>query len=324
MIVNLLLTRVCNLKCSYCRIIRDYKNKPEEYPSISYYYTHIKDYKYWLNLVKFLSDFNDDVFFLLYGGEPTLYPEFDILVKEMYKLKVPFSVITNGTKQDKIFELIDYLPGLTASVDLGSIGGDREKKTMLGLEMLRKAKEIRPTLDNVAEVVLDSQNYKNLPKLVEIAKQYNFRISLTIIENPLNEYYDFAEPSDENLLLKQDQLDEIYNMIQDIKKTEPEILLTPEAIETVIRSGNNGILKCNPHNLYSLTFDADGKLRTCLRIRGIEVPNIDVEYYINNDDLNGFIDSYIKAMSKDMDKLCEGCSWTCMFMPKSNFVGDFI
>ena len=42
-IVNWLLTRRCNLNCSYCAITKNYKNKPDEYPDIYYYHKNEMD-----------------------------------------------------------------------------------------------------------------------------------------------------------------------------------------------------------------------------------------------------------------------------------------
>ena len=51
-IVNWLLTRKCNLNCSYCAITKNYENKPKEYPDISHYYKNEMPLDYILNGLK--------------------------------------------------------------------------------------------------------------------------------------------------------------------------------------------------------------------------------------------------------------------------------
>ena len=53
MIRCLLLTRKCNLHCSYCSIAGDidYPGKPECYTSASYYLSHEQKVDYWIDVI---------------------------------------------------------------------------------------------------------------------------------------------------------------------------------------------------------------------------------------------------------------------------------
>jgi len=314
MILNLLVTRICNLSCNYCRITKYYTNIPKEYPRLKYYIGFNKSYKYFMDFIDFLKRYDNDLFVLIYGGEPTLYNDFHLLIKSLYEKNVPSSVITNAMYPENVKKVEPYLVGLTVSLDPNSIDKSRNIKSDYGLEMLKSYKN-NNRLDKVAEVVVDKTNYKNIYSIVNLALENNFRISVSIIEEPLNNYYDFAEKNynKNSLLLNKDQILEFREIINDIKGKYPEILVNPKGIEHVL-SSSNGIVKCGYKNLNSLTMDADGSIRNCLRLRGTETPTIDVEKYIKSDDYNGFINEYIEKRKLDIRKYCEGCSWTCMYM----------
>ena len=322
MIVNCFLTRKCNLKCDYCRITRNYEGMPSEYPRLEEYYRNEKDVEWWIKTIDYLNrNVEHDPFFILYGGEPTLYKGFEDLVKELYKRKVNFTIITNATQPDKILSLLDYIPGLTCSVDPTgiSMNVDRELKSQSGVNLLMTAKQMKPSIDAVAEVVIDKRNINQFPHLVSLASNSSFRLSITIIETALSPHYDFAI-ADEQLLLDQETASQLKDLLLHYKVDTPwfdKIFLNPEAILYVLTKGP--IVKCDPLKMNYLCIDSDGSLRLCLRIRGTEVPKLKMDNYWDKT-YTKFLEDYSKAVKKDL-RLCLGCSWTCAFMTKSDFKG---
>jgi len=71
-IVNWLLTRKCNLSCDYCAIVRNYKNKPKEYPDMDHYIKNEMSTNYIINMLSLFKNHNSDAFHIFYGGEPLL------------------------------------------------------------------------------------------------------------------------------------------------------------------------------------------------------------------------------------------------------------
>ena len=71
-IVNWLLTRRCNLDCSYCAITKNYKNKPSEYFDITHYYKNEMSTEYVIEGLRRFKEHNSNCFHLFYGGEPLL------------------------------------------------------------------------------------------------------------------------------------------------------------------------------------------------------------------------------------------------------------
>ena len=67
-------------------------------------------------------------------------------------------------------------------------------------------------------------------------------------------------------------------------------------------------------NIHNLTVDADGSVRLCLRIRGIQTPTMNLlEYVDDKGEMRPLLESHI---SQDKNKYCEGCNWTCVMMSK--------
>ena len=322
MLINCFLTRRCNLKCDYCRITRDYEGMPSEYPRLKEYYKNEKDADWWIRTIDYLNrNVEHDPFFILYGGEPTLYKDFEDLVKELYKRKINFTIITNATQPDKILNLLDYIPGLTCSVDPSGISMDvdREYKSQSGINLLATAKRMKPAIDAVAEVVIDRTNVEQLPQLVRLAESLSFRLSITIIETALSSYYDFAI-ADEQLLMDQESALQLKDLLLHYKANSSnfgKVFLNPEAMLYILDRGP--IVRCNPLKMNYLSIDSDGSLRLCLRIRGVEVPKLKMNDYWNKL-YSEFLEDYSRAVKEDL-RLCLGCSWTCAFMTKSDFRG---
>ena len=78
---------------------------------------------------------------------------------------------------------------------------------------------------------------------------------------------------------------------------------------------------CNiSDNIHNITIDSDGCLRLCLRIRGINCPDLNIDDLISS---YGQIHDIAKETFKsDHTTLCFGCNWTCMLM--SEFYSNHI
>ena len=119
-----------------------------------------------------------------------------------------------------------------------------------------------------------------------------------------------------------DKVKEILNELTD-KKYDVHMakVLMPKIYE-ILPSNMDCKIEQDFHNI---TIDADGSIRLCLRIRGVETPKMGLCKYINDDGkLN--IDLY-KNVTSDKKEYCEGCNWTCMLMSgsiESNNVDDLV
>ncbi len=92
-ICNWILTRKCNLSCDYCAIVRNYPDKPIEYPDMSYYYKNELTTEEIINGLKMLRDHNPDMFHIFYGGEPILRNDLDVIVDYCNRMNIHYTII---------------------------------------------------------------------------------------------------------------------------------------------------------------------------------------------------------------------------------------
>lgn len=108
--INLDLTTACNFQCDHC-IDSDIINKGK-----------MLDLNY---VKKLLSDWSKNGLksvILIGGGEPTLYPYFEEVVKFLKKLSLQVGIVSNGTKMeriDKISRLLGKKDWVRLSLDAG-------------------------------------------------------------------------------------------------------------------------------------------------------------------------------------------------------------
>ncbi len=209
-IINWLITRRCDLKCSYCRIVRDYKDKPKEYPDMKYYYDNEMSPEYIIESLRRFKLHNENCFQIFYGGEPLRYNGLDKIINYCNKNQIYYTIITNNSEEvqpnlEELFLNVDYIEGLTSSVDPIIFsddykGSDIVKKSLEGLKRLTQYKGI--VKDLVAEVTVDSKTLKYLYPLVEELSSHNISSSITFIDPAKSKYYDFSNVTNEKLLVE--------------------------------------------------------------------------------------------------------------------------
>lgn len=316
-IANWFLTRRCNLRCSYCGIVKNYKNKPLEYPDMKYYYQNEMSTETVIRGLEKLKIHNEDCFHIFYGGEPMLREDLPEIINYCNNNNIHYTIITNNSPevQDKIETLlskVDFVAGLSSSVDPvfeDSLQDDRVKKSHYGMENLIKYKKY--IKDLVAEITVSNDNVKYLYKLVKDLTREGINSSITFIDIAKTPYYDFSNVTDYSYLVKQNnllkvQLDKIKNERLDVHMADKLI----PAIWNILPSN----LDCKfEDNLHNITIDADGSMRLCIRIRGVATPNtIKIDKIISsNGEVNPF---FKKQIIKDKLKYCRLCNWTCPIM----------
>ena len=318
-IVNFLLTRRCNLKCSYCRISRDY-DRPDEYPDLSYYQTNEVKFEKIINFLGKLKKHNPDVFVIFYGGEPLLKLDLPQIINYCNTNKINYTIITNNSDRvqpmiKNLFNNTDYISGLTSSVDpvlfMPNQKGHIYKKSKQGFEKLIKFKE--KVNDVVAEITVSKENQGYLYRLVEELTANGISSSITFIDIAKSDYYDFSNITDESFLVQptdqlKDILDSIYTSSHLNIHMKDQILLFADILPSN--------LDCKiEENMNNITVDADGSIRLCLRIRSVITPTL---YNIEN----VFLDDYSlnlnlkKCIGEDKKTYCKKCNWTCMLHSK--------
>ena len=334
-IANILLTRLCNLRCSYCNIVQNYKNKPIEYPDINHYVKNNLNPYEWLEILSRLRNNNPDIFFILYGGEPFLYPGIEIIIKELNDWDANYTIITNNTDDiqeniQKTLEYVEYFKGFTSSIDPYLVypqeklfelynettAKDIIHKSQKGFEKLKYYKKENKAKDVVAEITIIGQTGADyLIPLIELLTSEGIWASITVVDFKKTDYYDFSGVSNNETSIHNfgvHKHENIRNKFDEIiKRSNAGELLVhlPELLNTLYDSlPSNYDCKLN-EDLHNVTVDADGSFRLCLRVRGVDAPSFDYKHVI---DEHGTISTnFLNAYDNDYKKYCKLCNWTC-------------
>lgn len=321
-ICNWLLTRKCNLKCSYCAITKNYKNKPSEYPDMKYYYKNEMDTEYVIKGLRKLKIHNPDMFHIFYGGEPLLRDDLPEIINFCNKENIHYTIITNNSPevQDALDNLLlktEYIQGLTSSVDPVFINenhkkDDQTKKSFYGMERLIS---LKPYIkDLVAEMTISNSTVQYLCRAVKKLSEHGINTDITFLDISKSSYYDFSNIHDKNLLVQQTpELKKQLKMIEDEK-------LDAHMMGTLMKKVYDSLpSNCDckfEENIHNITVDADGSLRLCLRIRGVNTPkNVKLNDGLFTKDMK--VNPFFKEMiSIDKKKYCRFCQWSCIIMSK--------
>jgi len=321
-IANILLTRRCNLTCSYCNIVRDYPDMPEDYLPMKYYAQHELTGEEWIEIFSRLVKNNPNVFFVIYGGEPFVYKDLWKIIKYCNNNDVSYTVISNNTDiiQNQIHEVYEkcgQFKGFSSSVDpiiSGNIKGDGvdiRKKSNLGMTRLIKMKKDGIVDDAVAEITVMKSTIPHLYNTIKTLSKNGIYSSITTLDDAKNKYYDFARVLDESEMIPANDID-LLDQFTLIKEDKSLLIHMPELLDVIFDSLPSNRRCRLDRDITNVTVDADGSFRLCLRIRGVQSPSLKLNDVISSD---GYIqekfNSYIK---NDMDNYCQNCIWTCLMM----------
>jgi len=305
--IQLILTRRCYLKCSYCRVISNYSDivRPA--------FEEEKDLEYWKDQLSVLK--GKDVFLTVLGGEVLILPWFEDLIEYLNSLNDGFwyGIITTGIGMtEKRFKRLVEIPLRNWSFSWDFTGDKHiQAKTNQGYRWALRFKEVlKDNIDVMALTVLKDEIDVN--RFEETIKEFSDKgiwFELSLLDFPKNEYYDFAEISPFKPM-KKENLIEIMEKAIELKQKGYLIHNNLEWLELNIRMADEsleGNLIC-PNPIPLLSVDSDGKVRLCNRIRGRETTRYELK------DVFERWDEVVKAVKSDWVNLCEGCNLDCVFM----------
>jgi len=318
-IVSWLLTRRCNLHCSYCRISRNYKKFPQAYPNLKHYEQDEMKTEDIIEALKKLKQHNSNAFHIFYGGEPLLRTDLPQIINFCNKEEINYTIITNNSDEvqgaiDDLFLKTDYVTGLTSSVDPIIVSGenittDQYKKSVKALERFTKLRSV--IKDLVAEITVDRDSINCLYDLVKMLTDLGVNSDITVIDIAKSDFYDFSNVTDKNILVpKSPQVYEIFHKIIDDKLDVHMKGILLDKIYEILPSELDCKIEKDVHNL---TVDADGSIRLCLRIRGIFTPaHFNIENFVLD---SGELHPGLKlSLARDKRMSCRNCNWSCIIM----------
>jgi len=321
-IVNWILTRKCNLRCDFCRIVRNYDSHPVSYPKIEFYNKNEMSTDFIIDGLKRIKKHNPNSFHIFYGGEPTVRKDLAEILKFCNNENILYTVISNCIDKKKIEELfskVGRIRGFTTSVDpiiLQEESSDRFRKAKEGFDFLKKLSKEKIVSDIVAEVTVDKLTLNLLEGLVSLLSFYKIHSSITFVDISKSKFYDFSNVTNPDILVSPD---EARKEIQKLKN-EKYLVHIPEMLEEVVNKLPSN-LDCEiEKDIHNITVDADGKIRLCLRIRGENL--ISLNEGISKDGI--ISDLLIKNLKQNKINFCKLCNWTCMIMSKAFSENDIL
>jgi len=161
-VFTLELTSACNHHCVGCGNVFPHLENYLKYADWKEIINKIKKYAFSLRIT---------------GGECTLHPEFDLIIKEVEKLKVPYVIFTNGDWADpdemlNLFTSCEHCDGLLISLH----GYDTEsyysfvKTEAFDRVVAHIKKSVKAGLKVALNTVLTKYNYQKIENMVKLGK----------------------------------------------------------------------------------------------------------------------------------------------------------
>jgi len=321
--INWLLTRKCNLRCSYCGIV----NKAiyqQAYKDLSPFKQDV-DLEKAKEFIRRLKLHNPDAFHLFLGGEPTVYKHLTELIKYCNEENVLYTIITNMTDYSynrlrKLLEEVGFINGLSFTVDPilwdsnYNKNDDRYKKSKAAFEKFITFRNDSRIREFVGIVGVDSYNIKYLHKMCKELTEWGVWIDLILVETRLNPYYDFQSnvPYDYLVWDTEEHRRILMEVYEKAEKGEYTVLFHPVIKHRMIPNLPQKYICTIDQHLEVLTIDSDCKLRLCLRIRGLEISKFDMLELLSEDgSLSSKTNDILQAAKSDKQNFCYGCQWTC-------------
>lgn len=318
-IVNWLITRRCPYKCDYCGIVSDSINN--KYPKISHYNKNEMSSDYIIEVLNKFKKINKNIFHIFYGGEIALFQDLYKIIDHCNKENIFYTIITTNVKKvfhDLIKRNIE-VRGLTTSIDVMTDvekETDRRKKTESSLMSFIDIIETGKVKDPVAEITLCSdKEVFNLKNHILKLSAHGITSSITLVDPSKNEFYDFSKIS-KKINIDKNKLKSVFNTL--LKNQDKYKVHMPDVILPMLIKYHDATYRCNiDKKVTNLTIDADGTVRLCLRIRGIETPKIAILEYLKHSKTLNLMHKYLTT---DYHNCCQKCLWTCQIM--SNHISE--
>ncbi|MBI5682842.1 MAG: radical SAM protein [Deltaproteobacteria bacterium] len=302
------LTRQCNLKCQYCKIIKT--ELPQELSTDQ-----------WIEVFNILEGLGIR-FINIAGGEPTVVDGLGKLIRHLNNTSMEYSIVSNSVFNDKkLKEMVDAgLKAYVASIDV--IGGKNNelhdlKKSSAGMKMLKRLKALGvPYL--CANIVISGTNISNVADVVKCLCDDGIWVNICPVIWGKGDNWDKIDIADKNYRLMDEHRERLKGITEEIlamKRQGATILPTESYIKGIPDFGVDLNWKCFSCKDASapprLTIDADGGLMNCINVRGKVAQMFTIFDIRDKGNYQRFKDEWWKE-AKD----CSGCYWSTMVMAK--------
>ena len=298
--IGLILTRKCNIDCSYCKI-KDNSGKRKELT--------INE---WKSIIKKFSN-NKHMHFIFTGGEPLLYNGVYDLIDYASKNSAT-SLITNTLLlNNNSFPRLKNLDYLTFSCDTSQLKSNLTKNTLDKFNFISESSRKYNITPSVI-ITVTSKNTDEIPLMVTKASKQGISVLLSLIHS--NEgSYDFRNHSP-NLEFKTiddfKKLEQLQNKLILLKQKGYKISESDFFIRNMINYVKGSFkIDCPAANPF-FTIDCDGMIKPCHDIKATNISALEfTDYNIMNEQIkknvpkscNCYYDCYVNNSSKKIENI---------------------
>lgn len=278
--VNLIVTRRCDLACSYCQAVV----KRPELPAAT-----------WLEIARRLS--SRYAAFTISGGEPLLYRELPQLIHGLSRVGLTALCSNVRTITADRLESLDGLDYLNFSIDQTGDGGAGEasRKTAFGKMPLLVEYARKKRFALYGNAVITRRTLDGIPDVVRETTRHGIPLNLQLVLHPGSDDA-FATPSDLA------RLGELQRELAAMKRSGYLIDESDGYIEgfSAFVRGETAVA-CHAGRTY-LAVDSDGRLMPCQDTPAVGMPLHQI------DDVDAALDALPGAVPAD----CR-CWWNCFY-----------
>ncbi len=299
------LTRDCNLKCGYCKLV---KSKIKDIPLLSWKIAYDNMERIGIETVKIM------------GGEPTLKKWLPDLLRYSLEKGIKTAVLSNSTFSDKTADTLaeSGLWGYFASVDsLEDLKIDisTSRKSRNGYGMLRYLQRKGVPL-LAANVVIHRFNMHEIPDLVNKLSKEGFYVNLCTIQHTTNPNKEFSDSNmNRDYLIPDNKKDDfilLSEKLLELKRLGLKISVPDIYLKNMPVYGIKNDWQCT--NPLQLRIDSDGGLMLCNEFRTELADKYNI-VSLTPDKYRSFSEEW-KAARKSIN--CDGCYWSSFIQAEDN------
>jgi len=247
----------------------------------------------------------------LIGGEPTIHPDFDKIIKYLADAGASFSLTSNAVTASprnlgkwRDLGLYNWSVSIDGLFEGAAVGRQAWEKADGGWGSLVLAEEMGYR-ERHATIVATGRNFLFLPELVQTLTAQGVWAEVTVLSWAKAPGYD-VWPSEAEITPFKIPADTVW------RETCEELALwaktDPLAHNREPGYFDNELAFQGPHLTWfcsrpAMVFDADCRLRLCREIRGHYVPGLDP--------LTMSYQEWYEAWQRDVRAFCRGCLWDC-------------
>lgn len=297
--VEYLMTRQCQLKCSYCKITN---------ASSLRYKGEMATHQV-LKMIELVATNWPGAPIIFFGGEPTVRDDLPMAIKKCSELGVKHAIISNSVRVLRDEEFVRRLMESGLSNWSTSYDGDTEKlspdksallKSNNGLKALRMFRDKYGIRDLVTCITVTKDNIDFLPDIItKLTKGGIWSICTPLQCPPPLFRYDYSTGETHNLP-SQVQVETMAPTLSAMVKSGRFLMHNESGwFELWPKWFRNQSWKC--HDKSNLTVDADGSLRLC-----VDVP-LPVSIHVLDLVIPSNAEKYAEVISRKPP--CCGCFW---------------